>query len=121
MRITNINYYYGKSIIWKVYREILKKERNEYRQQQEMILRLGRELLDFEENSFKIKIAARIEEVFNSMPSEQRKLLYLRYCQDVAVKDLAASYRVTPSALSHRITKARAMFRRLWKEGGAVD
>ena len=121
MRITNINYFYGKSIIWRVYRDILRKEREEYRQQQDMIMRLGYELIDLEENSFKIQLATRIEEVFNSMPSEQRKLLYLRYCQNIKVKELALSYGVTPSALSHRITKARAMFRQLWEEGGAVD
>ena len=115
MKITNPNYRYGKSIIWNAYRGILKNAREECRRQQDIVMRLGRKLLELEEGSFEFALAVSIEEVFNSVPTEQRKLLYLRYCHGMTVKELASSYGITPSAVSHRITKARRLFQDLWK------
>ena len=118
MKVSNPHYYYGKRIIWNAYKEILVKERDECRKRQEMIVSLGEQLLGGREDPFK---AMRIVEVFNSLEKEQRKLLYLRYCYGLSVKEIANVYGVSGAAISHRMTKYRKKFCELWEGGDADD
>jgi RNA polymerase sigma factor (sigma-70 family) len=116
MEITNPNYYYGRGIIWRTYKNLLYREREEYEKKNRLMKELGRCLLDVDSRCFSV---LEIVDIFNAMPEEDRKILYLRYCYGLQVKELAPIYGITPSAMSQRITKCRKMFRAAWEAGSS--
>lgn len=114
MEITNLNYFYGRGIIWRTYKNLLYREREEYVKKNSLMKELGRCLLDVDSRCFSV---LEIVDVFNAMPEEDRKILYMRYCYGLQVKELAQIYGITSSAMSQRISRCRKMLRKAWEAG----
>ena len=112
MDSNNLNYLYGKGIIWMTYRHLLYEERRKYVEKKEMMKELGRRLLGGEDDSFQ---AAEFVDVFNRLPDDIRKLLYMRYVYGLTVNELAEAYGISPSAMSHRMAKCKIAFRKAWE------
>ena len=113
MKVRNPNYFYGKKIIWNVYRRLLRRERMRCIEQREMLECLGQRLLGHTEDFSVVEFM----DVFNRLEEEQRKLLQMKYVYDFSHKELAEYYGVHVSRISHRLSDCRNEFRRLW-EGG---
>ena len=114
MKVRNPNYFYGKKIIWNVYRRLLRRERMRCMKQREMLALLGQIILGHTDESFSI---IEFMDVFNRLGEEQRKLLQMKYVYGFSNKELSIYYGVHVSRISHRLRDCRNEFRRLW-EGG---
>lgn len=114
MKVRNPNYFYGKKIIWNVYRRLLRRERMRCIEQREVLEYLGQRLLGNTGEEFSV---VEFMDVFNRLEEDQRKLLQMKYVYDFSHKELAEYYGVHVSRISHRLSDCRNEFRRLW-EGG---
>ncbi len=56
----------------------------------------------------------KVNEVLNLLPTEKRKLLWLRYYRDLSYKEISVIFKISPRAVEGKLYRAKKAFARLF-------